>query len=167
MAVIRTQSVSQPTSETVPNDRPSGRVAPIRCAVSSSASVVTTHTWWCSPPLGAISTASHRLSVEWITLRTGPVARSFHEALRSERGDSHLAILRGANHFSCAHPADGSTGRPFLDWPCGRPDEELRADLEALVTRFARAYVLGDSASRDALLASLRDQARITLSATR
>ena len=55
---------------------PSGRVAAMRWAVSSSGSVVTTHTWWCSPPLGAISTASQRPSVECTTFRTGPVDRS-------------------------------------------------------------------------------------------
>lgn len=97
----------------------------------------------------------------------GPVIRTFEQGLLSERGDCHLAIVRGANHFSAAYPADLATGRPFLDWSVTRPESEIRNDLAQLVTRFARAYVLGDQRARADLQALLGDSTRIQRGATR
>lgn len=97
----------------------------------------------------------------------GPVLRTFHEALSGARGDSYLAIVDGANHFSPTWPADGSTGRPFLDWPTKRPDEELRGDIAELISLFGRAHVMNDDAARTALRSALKDQARFPISAIR
>ncbi len=98
---------------------------------------------------------------------TGPVVRTFKEALASKRGDCHLAIVRGANHFSPTCPADTATGRPFLDWPTTRADAEIRKDIAALVTHFARAHVAGDESARDALAAMLKDSSRCRHGETR
>lgn len=98
---------------------------------------------------------------------TGPVVRTFNEALASTRGDCHLAIVRGANHFSPTWPPDTATGRPFLDWPTARPDDEIRKDIAALVTLFACTYVAGDSAARLSLHALLNDDSRVQLTGTR
>lgn len=94
---------------------------------------------------------------------TGPVVRTFEEGLQRRHDDSYLAILRGANHFSAVWPSDGTTGRPFLDWPTTRPDSEIRGDLAALVVRFARAHVCGDASARSALRANLHDSTKVTL----
>lgn len=98
---------------------------------------------------------------------TGALLRTFAEGLAGTRGDCYLAILRGANHFSLAHPADPATGRPFLDWPTQRPDAEIRADLEQLIVLFARAHVQDDAAARAALRAALDDRTRLQHAATR
>lgn len=98
---------------------------------------------------------------------TGPVLRTFREAIGSARGDSYLAIVRGANHFSLAWPQDTATGRPFLDWPATRPDAELRGDLARLIALFARAHLLGDAGARAALGELLADRERIQLSEIR
>lgn len=97
----------------------------------------------------------------------GPVVRTFEQALGSTRGDGHLAILEGANHFSPCWPADPATGRPFLDWPETRPGADLRADLAALVTAFARCHVAEDAAARPRLAALLGDRNRVRRAATR
>ena len=97
----------------------------------------------------------------------GPVVRTFEQALSSARGDTHLAIVEGANHFSPCWPADPATGRPFLDRPETRPGADIRADLAALVTAFARGHVADDSAARQRLAALLADRARVRQAATR
>lgn len=74
----------------------------------------------------------------------GPLMRTFAEALPRQQGDSHLAILRGANHFSACWPADPATGRPFLDQPCTRDEAEIRRDLSKLICDFALARVQDD-----------------------
>ena len=40
--------------------------------------------------------------------------KSFERAITASRGDCHLAIVSGANHFAIAYPIDKSTGRSFL-----------------------------------------------------
>ncbi len=97
----------------------------------------------------------------------GPLLRSFDEGLNSKRGDCYLAIVRGANHFSAAWPADPATGRPFLDRATTRPGQDIRADLSALVLNFARGHVLQDKAAQSALLDLLQTPTRIAVSARR
>lgn len=98
---------------------------------------------------------------------TGPVARTFEEGITRTCGDCYLAILRGANHFSATFPADGATGRPFLDWPLRRSEAEIRSDLAQLITLFARAHVTDDGSARQQLIAALQDSERIAQSAIR
>ncbi len=82
---------------------------------------------------------------------TERVERSFDEALGSQRDDCYLAIIDGANHFSFAHPADDSTGRPFIDLPTTQPGETLRALLAALVCDFIGAHVRSERSARERL----------------
>lgn len=98
---------------------------------------------------------------------TGPVLRTFHEAISSTRGDCHLAIVRGANHFSCTYPADGTTGRPFLDWPTTRSDEAIRSDLAAVISLFGQAYVAAQPDAEARLKNLLADSSRFQQAATR
>lgn len=118
---------------------------------------------------GVIAASAFRYGVEGTQAPdpVGPVLRTFKEAIGSARGDTHLAILKGANHFSGAAEGDGTTGRPFLDLPETRPGAEIRADLVQLVTNFARAAILGDSDARARLRTLLSDPTRVTHGATR
>ncbi len=95
-----------------------------------------------------------------------PLMQTFSQALSRRQGDSHLALVRGANHFSFCDPADPATGRPFLDWPTTRDDGEIRRDIRALVCDFARARVCFDADAERRLGALLADGARISVSAT-
>ena len=97
----------------------------------------------------------------------GPLRRTFEEGLRSSRGDCHLAIVAGANHFSPCWPADLATGRPFLDWDTARDDGAIRGDIADVVTRFARAHVAGDSNASNALTQLLADTSRFSESQKR
>lgn len=98
---------------------------------------------------------------------TGPVERTFHEGLGSARGDSYLAILRGANHFSATFPADGATGRHYLDWPIQRAGTEIRNDLVQLISLFARAHVADEGVAQDELKTLLKDSGRIASAGVR
>lgn len=98
---------------------------------------------------------------------TGPVVRTFREGLSSARGDAYLAIVRGANHFSATWPADGATGRPFLDWPIQWPEDAIRRDLAELVCRFGRAHAADDAESVAALKAVIDDSERVQIGAVR
>ena len=97
----------------------------------------------------------------------GPLKRSFEEGLNSQRGDSYLAIVQGANHFSLCWPQDSTTGRPFLDWPETRDNSEIRQDLTDIITQFARAYVADDTSAREQLQSKLSDASSVTYSASR
>ena len=97
----------------------------------------------------------------------GPIARTFAESVRSQRGDCYLAILRGANHFSATFPADTATGRPYLDWPIQRNGMEIRNDLVRLITLFSRAHVSDEDGAQEQLKTTLLDIERVTQSAIR
>lgn len=87
----------------------------------------------------------------------GPLMRTFAEALPRQQGDSHLAILRGANHFSACWPADPATGRPFLDQACTRDESAIRADLAGLICDFAVARLQSDAVAEARLRERLQD----------
>jgi dienelactone hydrolase len=89
---------------------------------------------------GVIAQSSYRYGVTWERAET-PVVRTFQEALQGGRGDSYLAILEGANHFAIAHPFDGTTGRPALDFPPTQPSDHLRRLISDLIGLFIEAEV--------------------------
>ncbi|GAB4490730.1 MAG: hypothetical protein Fur0016_02900 [Anaerolineales bacterium] len=66
-----------------------------------------------------------------------PVAHTFAQAVSPLPGSpSYHVILRGANHFSIAHPLDRSTARAFLDLPTTRPAAQIRAQIFRLILAF-------------------------------
>jgi dienelactone hydrolase len=71
---------------------------------------------------------------------TAAVERTFHEGVTRRQGDSYLALLDGANHFTMAYPLDETTGRPFLDQPTSQPDDRLRDLLANLIIQFINAH---------------------------
>jgi len=86
---------------------------------------------------------------------TAKVEQTFDQGLVSSRGDSYLAIIEGANHFSLAWPQDDTTGRPFIDLPTTRPDAALRELLANLVDWFLCATLDGDQPARARLESTL------------
>ena len=89
-----------------------------------------------------------------------PVDRTFDEAVAAS-GDSVLAVLNGATHFSFIHPFDPTTGRGFLEHhePTGPDVRNLLADL---VGAFCDRHVREDSAASTALDTALADHSSTT-----
>jgi len=84
---------------------------------------------------GVIAASGGRYASETAS-PTAAVERTFHEGVTRAQGDSYLALLDGANHFTMAYPLDETTGRPFLDQPTNQPDDQLRDRLANLIIQF-------------------------------
>jgi dienelactone hydrolase len=108
---------------------------------------------------GVIASSSHRYGSD----KADPlhsITRTFDEGLQPCDGLSHLVILKGANHFTFAFPADGSTGREFLDWDSGEDPDALRAYLGELILDFLASTLHSDEAALQRLT-DVRADARI------
>ena len=90
---------------------------------------------------GVIAASANRYGDREDSTPTERIGRTFDDALNSDRSDSHLLLIKGANHFCFAHPYDGSTGRPFLDWPAQGSEDELRNLMLGAIKTFIRACV--------------------------
>lgn len=93
---------------------------------------------------GVIAASSHRYGsspADAFAL----IRRTFHEALPGGRGDAHMFLLAGANHFAFCHPDDPTTGRSFLDHRATAPGEALRNFFVEVISTFLDAYVREDS----------------------
>lgn len=95
---------------------------------------------------GVIAARSHGPADPFTLLR-----RSFAEALPGGRGDAHMFLLAGANHFAFCHPDDPTTGRSFLDYRATAPGEVLRGFFVEVISTFLDAYVREDSEVVDQL----------------
>jgi dienelactone hydrolase len=72
---------------------------------------------------------------------TTSVIRTFNEAISGGRNDCYLVLIEGANHFTMADPFDATTGRPFLDFPATKPEEQLRSLISDLICLFIDTHV--------------------------
>ena len=90
---------------------------------------------------GVIAASANRYGDAEDSSPTERIARTFDEALTSQREDSHLVLIKGANHFCFAHPYDGTTGRPFLDWPADGDAGDLRQLMLGTITDFIHACI--------------------------
>ncbi len=97
---------------------------------------------------GVIAASSHRYGDDTDSTPTVRIERTFREALQSARGDSHLVLVEGANHFCFLAPDDGCTGRPFLDWEATHDGDALRDFFGELIGLFIDASVREDSAAQ-------------------
>lgn len=92
--------------------------------------------------------------------RGGAIERTFREAFQpgpsGDRGDSFLALVEGANHFSFCDPLDSSQGRLFLDHPPTRQGAEVRHRLGDFTAHFLNAFVRNEAAAKTALEALAR-----------
>jgi hypothetical protein len=93
---------------------------------------------------GVIAATSHRYGAP----SNDPFAlvrRTFDEAIPGGRGDAHLFLIAGANHFAFVHPDDPTVGRTFLDHRATAPGEVLRSFFVEVISTFVDAYVHEDS----------------------
>ena len=104
---------------------------------------------------GCIANSAARYGQEKQGSATEKVELTFDRGVSSDRQDSYLAIIEGANHFSMAWPQDDTTGRPFIDLPTTRPDEQLRGMLADIICEFLAATVAGDEQARQRLESTL------------
>lgn len=109
---------------------------------------------------GVIAASADRYGDAIDSTPTKRIERTFDEALKSERGDCHLAIIEGANHFCFTDPYDGTTGRSFLDWRADGDEAVLRSFFTDLIGRFIDAATSWDGTSHESL-DNIRDHALI------
>lgn len=68
--------------------------------------------------------------------------KTFEQAISSNRNDSYLAIIDGANHFAITHPQDITTSRPFADLEQTQSPEAIRTLLASLIAAFIDQHVV-------------------------
>ncbi len=85
---------------------------------------------------GVIANSAHRYGEGANNSPIERIERSFDAGISGARGDRHLVIVEGANHFSLAHPADTATGRAYLEQAAAGDGETIRAYLGDLITSF-------------------------------
>ncbi len=106
---------------------------------------------------GVIAASSHRYGKEeGDPVQT--VIRTFEEGVPDCDGNSHLFILKGANHFTFACPHDGTTGREFLDWQGGEDQNELRSYLVELLLDFLHSVLRADGSAQTRLSRAVGDK---------
>lgn len=89
---------------------------------------------------GVIAHSAHRYGEGDVPDR---VVETFEKGFTSNREDSYLVEIAGANHFSIAWPQDESTGRSFLDEPEEGDGEAIRALLAELAVAFIEGTLAG------------------------
>lgn len=107
---------------------------------------------------GVIAASGHRYGNE-SGHPTAIVERSFDEALPRARGDSWLAVVRGANHFSFAWPRDECSGRLFLDGEERQPGDAIRRTIRELLLDFVAFSIRGSEQAGKRLRARAGDNA--------
>ena len=100
---------------------------------------------------GVMAASAVRYGEEDDAERVDPVARTFDRAFAGGRGDVHHVVLRGANHFTVAHPLDPTSARSFLDEPATGDEETARAAIAEAVGLFLAGQLRGDPAARQQL----------------
>lgn len=99
---------------------------------------------------GVIAASTHRHGVGPVD-PFSPIRRTFMEAVPGGRGDAHMFLLAGANHFAFCHPDDPTSGRSFLDYRATAPGDALRGFFVEVISTFLDAYVREDSEVVDQL----------------
>ena len=99
---------------------------------------------------GVIEASAHRYELANAS-PTLALEQTFEQGIDQGQQDKFLIILEGANHFSCAHPLDETTGRPFLDHATTQDDGRIRAELSTLIHFFIDGHICNNPQSRLAL----------------
>ena len=100
---------------------------------------------------GVMAASAVRYGEEAGADRVDPVARTYDASFTGGRGDVHHVVLRGANHFTVAHPLDLTSARAFLDEPATGDEDEARAAIAETLGLFLTGVLRGDAAARDEL----------------
>ena len=99
---------------------------------------------------GVIAGSAHRYGDE----PGDPLERvraTFDAGIASDRGDCFLIEIEGGNHFSCAYPRSGTTGRGFLDWDETADGAAIRDCIANVLQAFVRFATGQDATSMDSL----------------
>ena len=96
---------------------------------------------------GVIAASSHRYGDDEENSPTERVERTFHEGVSGSRGDRHLLIIRGANHFAPVWPRNTTTGRSFLDRKPKGNKKQIRKYLAQVITNFCDHACTGNAMS--------------------
>lgn len=100
---------------------------------------------------GVMAASAVRYGEEAGTDRVDPVERTYDQSFSGGRGDVHHVVLRGANHFTVAHPLDPTSARSFLDEPATGDEDEARAAIALAVDLFLGATLREDVDAQKAL----------------
>ena len=100
---------------------------------------------------GVMAASAVRYGEEAGDERVDPVARTFDRSFPGGRGDVFHVVLRGANHFTVAHPLDPTSARAFLDEPATTDEDEARAALAETVQLFLDGHLRADADARSRL----------------
>ena len=99
---------------------------------------------------GVIEASAHRYELNNAS-PTLALEQTFSQGIASGQQDKFLVVLEGANHFSCVHPVDETTGRPFLDQPTTQENGRIRQELITLIHFFIDGHIRGKAQARIAL----------------
>jgi len=87
---------------------------------------------------------------QWSTPAT-PIVRTFREAINQERGDLHLVIVEGANHFAIAEYSDPTLSVAANDFAATQPETEIRSLIASTIGLFIDSYIRYPSAGTEKL----------------
>ncbi len=96
---------------------------------------------------GVMAASAVRYGEEGGVDRIDPVERTFDQSFAGGRGDVHHLVLKGANHFTVAHPLDLTSARAFLDEPATADEDVARAALADALALFLDASLRGEAAA--------------------
>ncbi|KPQ39446.1 MAG: Alpha/beta hydrolase family [Phormidium sp. OSCR] len=89
---------------------------------------------------GVIGQGGQQYGVVWDEPVT-PIVRTFEEAIAGGRNDSYLLLLKGANHFTIAHPFEAIASMTHLDEPAVVAQSPLRQIMVEAIASFLTAYL--------------------------
>ncbi|MGF1490605.1 MAG: alpha/beta hydrolase family protein [Prochloraceae cyanobacterium] len=101
---------------------------------------------------GIIANASSIYGLEkWETPAT-PIIRTFKEGISSDRNDSYLVILAGANHYSINQNIDITDNLSYRDFTATQPREKIHSLLAETISLFIESYLLNQDSASDRLM---------------
>jgi dienelactone hydrolase len=100
---------------------------------------------------GVMAASAVRYGEEADADRVDPVARTFDQSFAGGRGDVHHVVLRGANHFTVAHPLDLTSARAFLDEPATGDEDAAREAIADTLGLFLDGQLRGSADAREQL----------------
>lgn len=78
---------------------------------------------------------------------TDKIERTFRHGIKGKRGDRHLVLVDGANHFSFVYPKDRTTGLSFLDSKSSGRGKQIRKYLAKVIVTFCDQVCCGNPMS--------------------
>lgn len=106
---------------------------------------------------GIIANASNNYGIEkWETPAT-PIIRTFKEGISSDRNDSYLVILAGANCYSINQNIDPTDNLSYRDFTATQPRDKIHSLLAETIALFIESYLLNQDSAPDRLMELLEN----------